>query len=131
MARPKGSRNKRARKKARSAYETYKAWYKQYTKNGKDRLFSPMYDQQEFEYWYERAKVKKSSNPARTVAMNQEYIGRSMEKVLKKRFGDYADFPELDTKEKRIAFSEKYIDDLMEWGMEESDAWEDFRNYYY
>ena len=131
MARPKGSRNKRARKKARSAYDTYKGWYKQYTKNGKDRLFSPMFDQQEFEYWYKRAKMKGMANPARAVAMDQEYVARSMEKALKKKFGGYDNMPELDTKEKRRAFADKYVEDLMEWGKSESDAYEEFREYFY
>lgn len=139
MARPKGSKNKRARKKARSAYDTYKGWYEQYTKDGKDRLFSPLLhekalykgDDNSFEYWYERAKLKKVANPARYVAMSQEYVARSMEKALKKKFGSYDNMPELDTKEKRKAFAEKYVDDLMEWGMDETDAWRDFENYYY
>ena len=131
MARPKGSKNKRARKKARSPYEAYKGWYAQYTKDGKGVLFSPMYDKQEFEYWYERAKLKRLPNPARQVAMNQEYVARSMEKALKKKFGGYDMMPDLSTKEKRKAFAEKYVDDLMEWGMDETSAWRDFENYYY
>lgn len=139
MARPKGSKNKRARKKARSAYETYKGWYKQYTKGGKGRLFSPMLhekalykgDEDSFEYWYERAKLKKESNPARAVAMNQEYIARSMEKALKKKFGGYDMMPDLSTKDRRIELSEFYVAELMNQGKDESVAWQEFREYYY
>ena len=35
MARPKGSKNKKPRAKARSAWETYNFWYDKYTKGEK------------------------------------------------------------------------------------------------
>ena len=129
MGRPIGSKNKKPRAKARTPYETYSAWYDQYTKNGRDKLFSPKYNQQDFEYWYRRAKAKGLKNPARKVAMEQEYVERSMEKALRKAYGD--NFPDLSDKQSRIKFSEDWVNSKIAEGLSESKAWEEFREYFY
>lgn len=130
MGRPKGSRNKVKRNRARTPYETYVYWYDKYTKNGKDKLFMPKFNKQEFEFWYRRAKVKNMSNPARRVAMDQEYVERSMEKGLRKMYGK-DDMPDLSTKEARQKMAQDYVDQLVLEGLSVTDAWEEFREYFY
>lgn len=129
MGRPKGSKNKRVRAKPRTPYQTYSDWYDQYTKKGKDKLFMPKFNKDEFEFWYKRAKAKGLKNPARKVAMDQEYVERSMEKGLKKMYGD--NIPDLKTKEARQQIARDYVDNLISQGLTESDAWEEFREYFY
>ena len=142
MGRPKGSKNSRKRNSARSAYQTYSDWYDKYTKGYKNKFFSPKYhekeqytgDQESFEYWYKRAKAKGYSNPARHVAMSQEYVERSFEKAFVKKYGkDPSTYPlDLSNKKERIKFAEDFVNDLMQnGGLTESDAWEEFREYFY
>lgn len=140
MGRPKGSRNRKLRKAPRSAYDTYSDWYDRYTKGDKSKLFSkklkrytndPLHDKDSFEYWYRRAKAKGYANPARKVAMEQEYVDRSMERGLRKMYGK-DDMPDLSTKEARMEYAKQYVDQLvLEKGISESDAWEEFREYFY
>lgn len=129
MGRPKGSRNSGKRRAARTPYQTYSDWYDKYTKNGKDKLFMPKFNKDEFDFWYRRARAKGVSNPARTVAMEQEYVERSMERGLRKIYGK--DIPDLSTEQARKQVAQDYIDNLMANGLSESDAWEEFREYFY
>lgn len=140
MARRKGSKNRRVRAKPRTPYQTYSDWYDTYTKDGKSKLFGkklkehtddPKHDKESFEYWYRRAKAKGYKNPARKVAMEQEYVDRSFEYGLRKMYGK-DNIPDLSTKEKRRQVAEDYVNDLMlNGGMTEEDAWEEFREYFY
>ena len=84
---------------------------------------------EEFDYWYKRARAKGYSNPARKVAMEQEYVERSMERGLRKMYGD--DMPDLSTKEARMKYAQEYVDQLILDGLSEADAWEEFREYFY
>lgn len=129
MGRPKGSKNKGKRKAPRTPYQTYSDWYDKYTKGDKSKLFMPKFNKDEFEFWYKRAKAKGLKNPARKVAMDQEYVERSMEKGLRKMYGD--NMPDLNTKEARQQVARDYVDKLISQGLTESDAWEEFREYFY
>ena len=130
MARRKGSRNKVKRKGPRTPYQTYSDWYDKYTKGDKAKLFSKKLSKEEFEYWYRRAKAKGLKNPARKVAMEQEYINRSMERGLRKLYGN--ELPDLSTKEARMKYAQDYVNDLIiNGGLSEEDAWEEFRDYFY
>lgn len=129
MGRPKGSKNSGKRKAPRTPYQTYSDWYDKYTKNGKDKLFMPKFNKEEFEFWYKRAIAKGLKNPARRVAMDQEYVERSMEKGLRKMYGN--NMPDLNTKEARQQVARDYVNDLISQGLTESDAWEEFREYFY
>ena len=131
MARRKGSRNKVKRKAPRTPYETYSYWYDKYTKDpNKAKLFGKKFTKEEFEYWYKRAKAKDYANPARKVAMEQEYVERSFERGLRKKYGK-DNIPDLSTKEARQQIAQDYIDELTAQGMSEEDAWEEFREYFY
>ena len=129
MGRPKGSKNSKKRKAPRTPYQTYSDWYDIYTKDGKDKLFDKKFSKEEFDFWYRRAKAKGLKNPARKVAMDQEYVERSMEKGLRKMYGD--NMPDLKTKEARQKVARDYVDNLISQGLTESDAWEEFREYFY
>ena len=130
MARRKGSRNRGLRAKPRTPYQTYSDWYDKYTKGNKSKLFDKKLTKEEFEYWYKRAKAKGYANPARKVAMEQEYVERSFERGLRKKYGD-KNMPDLSTKEARKQAAQDYINELMGQGMSEEDAWEEFREYFY
>ena len=138
MGRPRGSRNRGVRRRARTPYQTYSEWYDKYTKGNKKGLFAPKLhnkeqypdDKDSFEYWYKIAKAKGLSNPARTVAMEQEYVERSMERGLRKIYGN--NMPDLSDKDKRREVAQQFVDDLViNDGLTESDAWEEFRDYFY
>lgn len=130
MGRPKGSKNKGVRAKARTPYQTYSDWYDKYTKGNKSKLFSKKFSKDEFDYWYKIARAKGMKNPARKIAMEQEYVERSMEKGLRKMYGK-DNIPDMSTKEKRQQVVQDYINNLTAQGMNESDAWEEFREYFY
>lgn len=129
MGRPIGSKNKGIRRKARSPYQTYSYWYDKYTKGYKAGWFRPKYDKKEFNYWYKIAKMKKVKNPARYIAMSQEYVERSFERGYKKLYGK--NLPDITDKNTRIQIAQDYVNDLMQQGFDESDAWEEFREYFY
>ena len=129
MGRPKGSKNRGARKAPRTPYQTYSDWYDKYTKGNKAKLFDKKLSQKEFEYWYKIAKAKGYKNPARKVAMEQEYVERSFERGLRKKYGD--NIPDLSTKEQRQRIAQDYVDQLVAEGLDISDAWEEFREYFY
>ena len=142
MGRPKGSKNKKPRSKARTPYQTYSDWYAQYTKEygGADRSkwFKPKLhekalsekDEDSFEYWYKIAKAKGVKNPARYVAMSQEYVERSFEQGYKRLYGK--NLPDITDINVRKKIAQDYVNDLMiNGGLSESDAWEEFREYFY
>lgn len=130
MARRKGSRNRGVRSKPRTPYQTYSDWYDKYTKGDKAKLFDKKLTKEEFEYWYKRAKAKGYKNPARKVAMEQEYVERSFERGLRKKYGK-DNIPDLSSKEARQQAARDYINELTSQGMSEEDAWEEFREYFY
>ena len=129
MGRPLGSKNKTKRRAKRSAYDTYLGWYGQYTKGWKKRLFKPvMYekerfegDQDSFEYWYKHYKAAGMKNPARFVAMSQEYVGRGYEKAMVKEYG-IANMPDLSDKKIRHDIVADMIDELRAKGMSQPNA---------
>ena len=137
MGRPRGSKNRKPRAKARTAYQTYSDWYDKYTKGEKAGWFKPkLYekalnskDEDSFEYWYKIAKAKGVKNPARYVAMSQEYVERSFERGYKKLYGK--NLPDITDKKVRKQIARDYVDDLISQGLTESDAWEEFREYFY
>ena len=137
MGRPKGSKNKGKRAAPRGAYKTYSDWYDKYTKGHKAGWFRPKLhekalgpkDEDSFEYWYKIAKAKGVKNPARYVAMSQEYVERSFERGYKKLYGK--DMPDITDKKVRKEIAENYVNDLIGQGLSESDAWEEFREYFY
>lgn len=130
MGRPRGSKNKIKRAKARTPYQTYSYWYDKYTKGDKAKLFDKKLTKEEFEYWYKIAKAKGYKNPARKVAMEQEYVERSFERGLRKKYGK-DNMPDLSTKEARQQAAENYINDLTAQGLSVEEAWEEFREYFY
>lgn len=130
MGRRKGSRNRSVRAKPRTPYQTYSDWYDKYTKGSKSKLFDKKLTKEEFEYWYKRAKAKGYKNPARKVAMEQEYVERSFERGLRKKYGD-ENMPDLSSKEARQQAARDYINELTAQGLSEEDAWEEFREYFY
>lgn len=141
MGRPRGSKNKKPRAKARTAYQTYLGWYDQYTKEygGADRSkwFKPKLhekalsskDEDSFEYWYKIAKAKGVKNPARYVAMSQEYVERSFESGYKRLYGK--SLPDITDEKVRKQIAQDYVNNLINQGLTESDAWEEFREYFY
>ena len=56
MGRKLGSKNKKIRAKARSAYDTYSYWYDKYTKGEKAGWFRDKLSEQEFNEMYDLAK---------------------------------------------------------------------------
>lgn len=141
MGRPKGSKNSKKRKAPRTPYQTYSDWYDQYTKEyagaDKSKWFRPklhekaLYDKDEdsFEYQYKIARAKGVPNPARYVAMSQEYVERSFERGYKRLYGK--NLPDITDKKVRKQIAQDYVNDLISQGLTESDAWEEFREYFY
>jgi hypothetical protein len=129
MGRPKGSKNKTLRVKARTPYQTYSDWYDKYTKGHKKGWFAPKYSKAEFDQEYNLAKLAKLKNPARSVAMSQLYVERSFIKAYKKQYGK--DLGDITDKQTRIDIAETWVKEKMAEGLDESDAWEEFREYFY
>lgn len=129
MARTKGSKNKGTRKKAGTPYETYKKWYKTYTKGNKAGWFMPMYNEKEFNEQYELAKKAKISNPARSVAMSQEYVDRKFERQYKKMYGQ--ELPDITDKKAREAIFVNFVREQQARGMDYDDARDEFEQYFY
>ena len=129
MGRPIGSKNKVKRAKAKSAWETYNYWYDKYTKGYKQGWFREKLNKAEFEEMYELAKRAKVSNPARAVAMSQEYVDRSFERKYKQLYGKkLGDIRDKDT---RIKLFEDFIDEAQANGMTYDEAREEFERYFY
>jgi len=129
MGRPKGSKNKRKRASARSAYETYSYWYDRYTKGHKAGWFREKYDQKEFEKQYELAKLAKLKNPARVVAMSQEYVDRKFERQYKELYG--TELPDIRDKSKRKELFTNFAAEMIGLGMTYDEAREEFESYFY
>ena len=129
MGRPKGSKNKGKRAKARSPYQTYSDWYDKYTKGHKKGWFRPKLGRTEFESLYNEAKRQGMTNPARTIARAQEYVDRKFEREYKKFYGE--DMPDLSNKEDRIALFENFVNDRLDEGYDYDEAREMFETYFY
>ena len=129
MGRPKGSKNKRVRAKARTPYQTYSDWYDKYTKGAKKSLFRDKLTPSEFKEKYERAKELGMKNPARAVAMAQERISREGEKKAKELYGK---LPDLTTEQDREQFFTKFYQDMQgSTNLNHDEIEEQFREYFY
>lgn len=112
------------RKKARSPYATYKAYYKKVTKRNPD-MYTQMYTKKEFMEWYLNAKDAKIKNPAINVARSQRkwpyqftrrykkatgnaLTGRETKEEREQIFRDFVDLFEGDYTEAREAFEAMY-----------------------
>lgn len=129
MGRPKGSKNSGVRKAARTPYQTYSDWYDKYTKGYKSGWFAPKYNQADFEVQYELTKKAKVSNPARSVAMQQEFVNRPFEKKYKKFFG--VNMPDISNKQDRMNIFLDYIDEQRKLGVDPDDARQELESYLY
>lgn len=129
MSRTKGSKNKGKRASARTAYETYSYWYDKYTKGEKAGWFREKYDKKEFQKQYELAKAAKLKNPARVVAMSQEYIDRKFERQYKQLYG--TKLPDIRDKNKRKELFTNFAAEMVGLGMTYDEAREEFENYFY
>lgn len=129
MGRPKGSKNTKPRAKARTPYETYSYWYDKYTKGEKAGWFRPKLNKKEFEDMYELAKRARVTNPARAVAMSQEYVNRKFEREYKKFYGKkLGDIR--DKKERERLFTD-FVEDRINEGYDYDSARQMFETYFY
>lgn len=130
MGRKLGSKNKKVRVKAKSAYETYEYWYDTYTKGEKAGWFRPKLNEQEFNEMYDLAKKAGiKANRARTIAMSQEYVDRKFEKQYKKLYGK--NMGNIQKKEDREKLFLDFADELVAQGMSYDDARAEFEKYFY
>lgn len=129
MGRPIGSRDKKTRAKARTAFETYNYWYDKYTKGIKAGWFADRYTEAEFNKQYELAKLAKLKNPARMVAASQEFVDRSFEKKYKQLYGK--DLGNIKNKNTRVKIFEDFVDDMQTQGMTYDQARAEFEQYFY
>lgn len=117
---------KKNRAKARTPWETYNYWYDKYTKGEKANWFAPKYDEAKFNEQYELAKRNKKKNPAKTVAMSQEYVDRNFEYKYKELYGK--PLPDISTIEKREAL---FIDFVNNFGYDWETGRDAFKGYFY
>ena len=129
MGRPKGSKNRGVRAKPRSAWQTYSDWYDKYTKGHKKNWFMDKYSKAEFEQQYELAKRAKIKNPARAVAMSQEYVNRKFEKQYKEFYG--RELGDIRDKDARLALFDDFVSQMQMEGMDMDEAREEFERYFY
>ena len=129
MGRPKGSKNRKMRAKPRTAYETYEYWYDKYTKGHKAGWFSDKLSQKEFEQQYRLAKNAKLTNPARTVAMSQEYVDRTFERRYKQITGHT--LGDIRDKAERVKIFEDFVDDMQAQGLTYDEARDEFESAFY
>jgi len=130
MGRPKGSKNRISRRKARSAYETYEYWYDKYTKGEKAGWFRPKLNKKEFEEMYELAKrAGIKTNRARTIAMSQEYVDRTFEKRYKSLYGK--NLGDIRDKAEREKLFEDFVSEMQSQGMTYDEGREEFERYFY
>ena len=130
MGRKLGSKNKKIRAKARSAYDTYSYWYDTYTKGEKAGWFRPKYNEQEFNEMYDLAKRSGiKTNRARTIAMSQEYVDRKFEKKYKELYGK--NMGNIRDKSAREQLFLDYVDELTAQGMSYDDERNEFEKYFY
>ena len=130
MGRKLGSKNKKTRAKARSAYDTYSYWYDKYTKGEKAGWFRPKLNEQEFNEMYDLAKKAGiKTNRARSIAMSQEYVDRKFEKQYKKLYGK--NMGDIRDKGDREQLFLDFVDELTAKGMSYDDARSEFEKYFY
>ena len=130
MGRKLGSKNKKIRAKARSAYDTYSYWYDTYTKGEKAGWFRDKLNEQEFNEMYDLAKKAGiKTNRARTIAMSQEYVDRKFEKQYKELYGK--NMGDLRNSKDREQLFLDYVDELVAKGMSYEYARAEFQRYFY
>lgn len=130
MGRPKGSKNRVNRRKARSAYETYEYWYDKYTKDEKAGWFRPKLNKKEFDEMYELAKrAGIKTNRARTIAMSQEYVDRTFEKRYKALYGK--NLGDIRDKAEREKLFEDFVAEMQAQGLTYDEGREEFERYFY
>lgn len=130
MGRPIGSKNKKPRAKAKSAYDTYSYWYDKYTKGEKAGWFSQKLTRKEFEEQYDLAKrAGIKTNRARAIAQSQEYVDRSFEKRYKELYGKT--LGDIRRKEDREQLFYDFVDEMQNQGLSYDDAREEFERYFY
>ena len=130
MGRKLGSKNKKVRAKARSAYDTYSYWYDTYTKGEKAGWFKPKLNEQDFNEMYDLAKKAGiKTNRARSIAMSQEYVDRTFEKQYKNLYGK--NMGDIRNKADRKQLFLDYVDELTAQGMSYDDARNEFERYFY
>ena len=130
MGRKLGSKNKKVRAKARSAYDTYSYWYDTYTKGEKAGWFRPKYSKQEFDKMYDLAKKAGiKTNRARTIAASQEYVDRNFEKKYKELYGK--NMGDIRNKADREQLFTDFVDELTSQGKSYDDARNEFEKYFY
>lgn len=129
MARKKGSRDRAARAKARSSYETYSAWYDKYTKGEKAGLYGDKLSKAEFDARYQEARSARLSNPARAVAMDQKLLSWDFLNKYKSLYGRYP--TDIRDNEVRQRIATDFIETLRAAGMTQKDAREKFYEYFY
>ncbi len=130
MGRKLGSKNKKLRAKARTAYETYSYWYDKYTKGEKAGWFRAKLSEAEFKEMYELAKrAGIKTNRARTIAMSQEFVDRTFERKYKKFYGKK--LGDIRDKNDREQIFLNFVDDLTAQGVSYDDAREEFERYFY
>ena len=130
MGRKLGSKNKKVRAKARSAYDTYSYWYDTYTKGEKAGWFKPKLNEQDFNEMYDLAKKAGiKTNRARTIAMSQEYVDRKFEKQYKELYGK--NMGDLTNPKDREKLFTDFVDELTTQGMSYADARKEFESYFY
>lgn len=130
MGRKLGSKNKKLRAKARTAYETYSYWYDKYTKGEKAGWFRPKLSEAEFKEMYDLAKKAGiNTNRARTIAMSQEFVDRTFERKYKKFYGKK--LGDIRDKNDREQIFLNFVDDMTAQGISYDDAREEFERYFY
>lgn len=130
MGRRLGSKNKKVRAKARSAYDTYSYWYDTYTKGEKAGWFRPKLNEQDFNEMYDLAKKAGiKANRARTIAMSQEYVDRKFEKQYKNLYGK--NMGNIQKKEDREQLFLDFVDELVAQGKSYDEARNEFEKYFY
>ena len=130
MGRPKGSKNKGKRAKARTAYDTYSYWYDKYTKGEKIGWFSEKLTEKDFKEQYDLAKKAGiKANRARTIAASQEYVDRKFERRYKELYGEK--LGDLRDKNAREDLFFDFVDELQQQGMSYDEARNEFEKYFY
>ena len=130
MGRKLGSKNKKIRAKARSAYDTYSYWYDTYTKGEKAGWFRPKLNEQDFNEMYDLAKKAGiKTNRARSIAMSQEYVDRTFEKQYKNLYGK--NMGDIRNKADREQIFLDFVDELTAQGKSYDDARKEFESYFY
>ena len=130
MGRKLGSKNKKVRAKARSAYDTYSYWYDTYTKGEKAGWFRPKLNEQDFNEMYDLAKKAGiKTNRARSIAMSQEYVDRTFEKQYKNLYGK--NMGDIRNKADREQIFLDFVDELTAQGKSYDEARNEFEKYFY